>query len=216
MKTKKKQSVILVTLALALVMLLAFVLALGVRENADVRSDAPVLTDASDEKLDLLSEYAVRFASADSLSADSAAASEIANMISAQGSYVASLPDIASSAQAREILIGTTNRDESSAFYQELLDARDNEDDLVWGYYVVGTKVLFTANCTDAFNYGFADFVAYLEICSFKPTVGTKSVGVMTRADYDAMIEADAEAQKAKRIEELKAKIAKLTMELVR
>ena len=214
MKTKRKFSAVLVTLVVTFVMLFAFVLALGLRVNADAEATGNgefELTDSPSEKLDLLSGYAVRFASADSLSADSAAASEIANMISAQGSYVASLPDIASSAQAREILIGTTNRDESSAFYQELLDARDNEDDLVWGYYVVGTKVLFTANCTDAFNYGFADFVAHLEICSFKPTVGTKSVGVMTRADYDAMIEADAEAQKAKRIEELKEKIAKFS-----
>ena len=207
MKTAKKHSkVAFVTLVTTLVILVALAFTLGLHKRAEIGvrgADALVLTEDSAKKLDLLDGYEIRFASADTLSIDSVKASDIATKLREQGVYVPSLPDAVSAPQDKEILIGTTDRQESASFYQDLLGACKNDDDLVWGYYIVGEKVLFTANITEAFSEGFDSFVAYLENCSFQPTVGTKSVTVMTRAEYDELVNQREEEARQKIIDAL-------------
>lgn len=207
---KRMSKTLRVLIPSILAMLAAFAIFLGVsgeneHECVERDSSASMLADTS-ERLEIIkngkTDFVIRFASADSISIDSVKAGELSALLNSHGVYLSAIPDVVEP-RDYEILIGTTNRSESQSFYDELLSATKNFDDLVWGYYIVGTKTLFTANSTDAFDYGFKSFVNYLEACSLAPVVGTKSITVMTVAEYEAALEDERQDWIDKRVEEL-------------
>ena len=102
------------------------------------------------------------------------------------------------------VLVGKTKYQESQDFYNEVLAAAAKTEDLVWGYACVNGKILYLANLEESFKLGADEFLKYLADSNYAMEEGTKVIKTMTREDYNAMLEADAEAQRLLRIEEVK------------
>ena len=94
-----------------------------------VRGDAVTEITANEgEKLSLVNpdgestKYVILYSAADDLQTDSVLAGDLSGLLDAKGVYFRFLPDTAQSTETEfEILLGTTNRQESKGFYNEIL-----------------------------------------------------------------------------------------------
>ena len=190
---KIRKFTLLVSALMLLFMLAILACTVSKTSTADtVRGDAVTEITANEgEKLSLVNpdgestKYVILYSAADDLQADSVLAGDLSGLLAAKGVYFRFLPDTAQSTETEfEILVGTTNRQESKDLYNEILAAVKNSDDFAWGYATVGGKVLFTANSQEAFIIGRKDFLDFLEGCNYSPTSGVKNITVMTKQEY--------------------------------
>ena len=216
---EKVRKFTLLVSALVLLFMLA-VLACMTSEKSSVdasRGDIVTQITANEgEKLSLVNpdgestKYVILYSAADDLQADSVLAGDLSGLLAAKGVYFRFLPDTAQSTETEfEILLGTTNRQESKDFYNEILASAKADDDLAWGYATVGSKVLFTANSADSFAIGRAEFLEFLAECDYSPDSGVKRINTMTRQEYEEKLEAEEEEKRAQYIKELQAMLGK-------
>lgn len=113
-----------------------------------------------------------------------------------------------------EILLGATDR----AFSEELsgaIKALQTNDELIWILAEKDGKLAYLANSSEAFKRGLDDLLAYVTDDGFSVPSDMYNVFTLSRADYDAeleaeqeRIEAEKEAARLQRIEELKVLIS--------
>lgn len=144
--------------------------------------------------------------SADPLQADQTLASDLDKLArELYGVRLRAKSDAAApeNADEHEILIGNTVRAESKVFHGEVLASAPLPEDMVWGFAYENGKLLFTANSALAYEFGSAEFLDYLRENDFTVPSDLRYIGLKTRAEYDAEIEADAELRRQLRIKEL-------------
>ena len=106
----------------------------------------------------------------------------------------------------KEIIIGeVAGRNEVTEFLSVLNAKKKSDDDLVYGYAVYGNKLIYLATSKTAFNLGMQEFKKFLDDADFSVSTSTTVIKYKTMAEYEAELEADKEAQRQKRIEELMA-----------
>ncbi|MBR2467061.1 MAG: InlB B-repeat-containing protein [Clostridia bacterium] len=148
--------------------------------------------------------------SSDTSTADQEFASELRSELRTRfGVNVRSVSDVTTPTDY-EILIGNTNR----ALSAELLDtinAHRDGDNLVWGIIYKDGKLAYAASSDEAFAVGQKDFLALIGESEFTVSDSLFLLFHMTRDEYEQLlkeeqdrIEAEKEAERQKRIEELK------------
>lgn len=100
------------------------------------------------------------------------------------GVHLSPLPDTIIAERSFEILFGNTNRALSQSLSAEIDDGVKNSDDVAYAYAYKDGKLAFTANCTEGFDIGFLQFVAYLEKNNYVVDSDLYVVCIMTREDY--------------------------------
>ncbi len=147
--------------------------------------------------------------SSDAVQADQALTSEISKLVyDFYGVRMRAKSDVASKPDKNEILIGKTNRPESEEFLEAILASVAKEEDLAWGFAFINGNLVYTANSSLAFDYGKDEFLNYLIDNDFTVSEDLFRVGIKTREEYDAEIEADEELKRQKILNELKEKNA--------
>ena len=151
------------------------------------------------------SSYKIVF-SADAISEDNEIASALRlGILQKYGVNVSASSDATGAEVANEILIGNTNRALSTKLAGAVKDALPR-DGLAWGYTYENGKLAFTASSGAALTRGKADFLALLKDDSFKVENGVTKVFSITKAEYDAELEADIQ-QKIDAVKQLNASI---------
>lgn len=109
-----------------------------------------------------------------------------------------------------EILIGNTNRALSKELI-DILNVHRDGDNLVWGIMYKDGKLAYAASSEDAFSVGQKDFLALVGEVEFAVSDNLSLLFTMTQDEYKQFlkeeqdrIEAEKDAERQKRIEELK------------
>ncbi len=159
-------------------------------------------------------EYRIIFSS-DSFTGDATFAQELNSTLSAMGTTLKYSADTKAE-ESYEILFGNTSRALSSELY-ELCVNKTESNELVWGFLFRDGKLAFAANSNEAFTRGTNEFKELFlsEDGILSVTEGFLKISSLPRAIYDEEVrlenerlEAEAEANRLKRIEELKKLIA--------
>ncbi len=211
MKTKIKSFASLFTslaIVLAAVIAVGYTVFVGDVTSEDKNRDVKIQTVSDDtERIVIASsdgtEYEMYFSS-DAMQADQTLASDISKFVyELYKVRLRAKSDAAGTASDKEVLIGSTNRQESAQFLETLNASVELPEDLAWGYAVINGKLIYNANNTTAFDYGAEEFISFLEENDFTVDSDLFVINVKTRAEYDAEMEADEELKRQMRIKEL-------------
>ncbi len=220
MKTKIKSfSTIAVSLA---VLLFALIFASGntasrTAENPEfndftistISSDSSKIVIVSADKTDMKI-----FFSSDSVAADQTLAKDLSTLISElYGIRIRALPDTSERPTANEILIGDTNRPETSELQEAVTSKANSTGDFYWAYAVVNGKLVFCAS--EALSYQFASesFLKYLADNNFTLPSDLSVLGSKSRAEYEEELRKEEEEARKLRVEELKKTNSNFTQE---
>ena len=214
MKTKTKSLVFSLLCLIAVAFSALFIKdGIGATEKAERECEIN-LTVTTDGKLEIVkngtTDYIIVYAT--NTQTEQSVASELRTALASGGVSITMKAEWQQQQQIdKEILIGTTNRTESQDFLKEVTAQKRNSDDLAWGYAVKGGKLLFVASEAAAFEQGKTDFVNALKSYDYSIPADFCVIHTMTKADYEKVLEEKKEAEKQKKIEELKAENAKFT-----
>ena len=221
MKTRK----LLISLA---VFVLAFFAALvfGVfsTSGSTVTADEMIsirLTSENEERLPLYSgtrtEYAAIYAATDGLTKDAELAEKLPSLFREFGvtNLRCRADSIVPDESEYEILIGVTDRQVSKDLYDDLLSRLASDDDVAFSCATMGKKVVVVANCDEALMLAEEFVLPYL--IENECTVGSdfNAVSILTRAEYDKLMQDREDAMREEIINELIAKNEALKSEKI-
>lgn len=207
--------------SLMLAVLIATVLAclcvlssVGVSADRDVKEDAEVRITADETVVLVPGNDFVIIYSADSYQNDATVSYDLATEFLNSGVFINVAPDVAMKEGKNEILIGATNRPLSEELIAACIKEKKS-DELVWGFAYKDGKFAFAAANEESFERGAKDlFEKYVVNSTLTVPTELWETVTLSREDYNAelkaeqdRIEAEKEAARQKRIDELKAAI---------
>lgn len=208
----KKRIVYLALFAVITTVAVAFSLSITKESAKEQSGQSTVLLADETKNVVIADESGTDFTlyfSSDAMQADQALTSEISKLVyELYGIRMRAKSDAASKPAGNEILIGNTNRPESEEFLATITASLAKEEDFVWGFAFINGNLVYTANNVIAFDLGKDEFLNYLIENDFTVPEDLLHVGIKTREEYDAEIEADEELKRQMILNELKEKNA--------
>ena len=208
-KLSVKGTLCILSTLIAAVMLLAFAFS-GIKDPiATVHDDIAKARLVSDEESDRISiiegtrtKFALIYSATDEFHEDAELANTIHEQLRLLGVTNARVRSDAITPEIGEfeILFGNTDRPISQDLLAEMQSGIVNEDDVAYAYAYVDGKLAFTASCAEGFDLGSIVLLSYLEENDYTIDVDLYEVNVMTRAEYDAAVEANKDAARYKRM----------------
>ena len=205
MTKKTSLKLVFISLFISLTLILAFAAGMGSKEGDVKETSAASLT--AEETVDIVkdgqSDYAILFSVDDAFQTDADIAKELSTLIRrAYGPNIRYKADTSTEITAHEILIGVTNRIESTAVNLEV-EQLTNDNNLVYIIAEKNEKLVFIANCNEAYAKGADVFYELLGEESFSIAKDMKITFVMSRADYDQELADKENAEREQKLQEI-------------
>ena len=200
MEKSKKNGIILSVISLVFVLCLISGLDFDTKEH--LKNDFYDFTLVSDDtkKIEIIK---IVFSS-DFIPQDATMASSLRSLLWKNYGVNASVSPDSEKTKEFEILLGQTNRPESSEFFSIVEAACVNPDDLAWGYAVINGKLLYLANSNEAYMRGEEEFTEYVTENNFILPSDLLVVKTLTMAEYEEELRQKEEQNKQEYIDSLR------------